>query len=62
MKWELIKIVVVGESIQYLIKRAKNRNKEIKEIVNKIKKKTEKSINKMRIKNPYNIKIKNRNS
>ena len=36
MKWEMIMIGVAGESIQYLIKRAKNRNKEIKGIVNKI--------------------------
>ena len=43
IKWEMIKIAVVGENIQYSIKRAKNRNKEIKEIVSKIKK-IEKSI------------------
>ena len=36
MKWEMIMIAVPGESIQYWIKRAKNRKKEIKEIVNKI--------------------------
>ena len=35
----MIKIVVVGECIQYLIKRAKNINKELKEIVKKFKKK-----------------------
>ena len=43
MKWEMIKIVVAGESIQYLIKRDENRNEEINAIVNKIKK-IEKSI------------------
>ena len=38
MKWEMIKMAVVGENIQYSIQIAKNRNKEVKEIVNKIKK------------------------
>ena len=46
MKWEMIRIVVAEESIQYLIKRAKSRNKENKEIVNKFKK-IEKSIKKL---------------